>query len=166
MRADIAAAWLLGLLCLLLSVAVAAEEPSDTAQLPYTWRSWTRLDGLPGSQVWVITQDHVGYIWLGTNQGLVRFDGVRFVSGPQFGFARLPNAAFVASVSRDGSLWVLQHRRERIRGATIQHFTARRPAGGRFSPMAEDHHGVIWGGSANGLYRFRTGGNGSASPPA
>ena len=98
--------WLLVLLCLLLPVARVAAEPADAARLPYTWRSWTRLDGLPGSQVWVITQDHAGYIWLGTNQGLVRFDGVRFVSGPQLGFAGLPERSVRGLlVSRDGSLW-------------------------------------------------------------
>ena len=151
--------WLLGLLCLLLSVAGAgaAAEPPDPAQLPYTWRSWTHLDGLPGSQVWVITQDQAGYIWLGTNQGLVRFDGVRFVSGPQLGFAQLPERSVRGLlVSRDGSLWVsFNAGASRIRGATIQHFTMRDglPAGA-FSALAEDRNGAIWGGSASGLYRF------------
>ena len=145
------------LLCFLLSVAGAAASPPDLAQIPYTWRSWTRLDGLPGSQVWVITQDQAGYIWLGTNQGLVRFDGVRFVSGPQLGLAQLPERSVRSLlVSRDGSLWVsFNAGASRILGTTIQHFTMRDglPAVA-FSGLAEDHNGVIWGGSAWGLYRF------------
>ena len=80
------------LVCLLTAgLPAAAAEHSSTQ--PYVWRSWTRLDGLPGSQVWTITQDQSGYIWIGTNEGLVRFDGVRFVSGRQLGLERLPNAS-------------------------------------------------------------------------
>ena len=97
---------LLMLVCLLTAgLPAAAGEHSSTQ--PYVWRSWTRLDDLPGSQVWTITQDQSGYIWIGTNEGLVRFDGVRFVSGRQLGLERLPNASVRAlSVGRDGSVWI------------------------------------------------------------
>jgi len=39
-----------------------------------------REDGLPADVVWAIEQDQHGYLWLGTQNGLVRYDGARFVT--------------------------------------------------------------------------------------
>src|SRR5215831_3321577 len=41
--------------------------------------AWTVDEGLPDSVVFSIEQTHDGYLWLGTPNGLARFDGVRFV---------------------------------------------------------------------------------------
>src|SRR5689334_23097304 len=46
----------------------------------YNVRVWQIDDGLPQNSVWAITQTKDGYLWVGTQQGLARFDGVRFVS--------------------------------------------------------------------------------------
>jgi len=40
--------------------------------------NWTTRDGLPQNTVQAICQTRNGYIWLGTQEGLVRFDGTRF----------------------------------------------------------------------------------------
>ncbi len=40
---------------------------------------WNVDDGLPQASVQAMVQDSQGYVWLGTQEGLVRFDGVRFV---------------------------------------------------------------------------------------
>ncbi|MFN8277387.1 MAG: histidine kinase [Chitinophagales bacterium] len=39
---------------------------------------YTTDNGLPGAFVYCILQDHLGYIWFGTDQGLCRFDGNEF----------------------------------------------------------------------------------------
>ncbi len=44
----------------------------------YRFDHWTTEDGLPQASVLAITQTRDGYLWLGTYNGLVRFDGVRF----------------------------------------------------------------------------------------
>ena len=46
----------------------------------YSLASWGINDGLPSSEVLAITQDADGFLWLGTDGGLVRFDGTRFTS--------------------------------------------------------------------------------------
>ena len=43
-------------------------------------RRWQTEDGLPQNSVLSIVQTPDGYLWLGTFNGLVRFDGVRFDS--------------------------------------------------------------------------------------
>ena len=62
--------------CLLLWVLVAAAR----AALPETpiLRSYTVADGLPSSNVNAIAQDARGYLWLATDDGLARYDGVAF----------------------------------------------------------------------------------------
>ena len=40
--------------------------------------TWTTDNGLPQNSVTALTQTPDGYIWLTTQEGLVRFDGVRF----------------------------------------------------------------------------------------
>ena len=44
----------------------------------YTLDIWTTEEGLPQNSIDCITQTNDGYIWMGTQEGLVRFDGVRF----------------------------------------------------------------------------------------
>ena len=43
-------------------------------------KNFTTREGLPSNVVNSIIQDRQGYLWLGTNQGLTRFDGYRFVN--------------------------------------------------------------------------------------
>lgn len=43
----------------------------------YATKHWGSEDGLPFDSILCVTQDHSGYLWLGTKEGLVRFDGVR-----------------------------------------------------------------------------------------
>jgi len=42
----------------------------------YALNTWKTERGLPNNTVVVIAQDRSGYLWLGTPEGLVRFDGV------------------------------------------------------------------------------------------
>ena len=59
----------------------------------YNLRSWSKKDGLPSNGVSAVAQDAEGYIWFGTDQGVVRFDGVRFTSWAAVGSTTaLPNA--------------------------------------------------------------------------
>ena len=39
---------------------------------------WTKDEGLPQNSVTAALQSRQGPVWLGTQEGLVRFDGVRF----------------------------------------------------------------------------------------
>lgn len=63
------------ILATLLLVVTALGVTADT-QL--TGRSITTRDGLPSNQVYDMDQDDDGYIWMGTSNGLYRYDGYHF----------------------------------------------------------------------------------------
>src|SRR5581483_2358805 len=70
---------------LLMRIGITAAA---TAMLPlfagaepgaeYSTRTWQVEDGLPNNFVSAITQSPDGYLWVGTREGLARFDGMRF----------------------------------------------------------------------------------------
>ena len=51
-------------------------DPSRTLT-QYATKHWGSEDGLPFDNILCVTQDHTGYLWLGTKEGLIRFDGIR-----------------------------------------------------------------------------------------
>ena len=59
-------------------ICLACPSSSHSAER-YRVRNWQADEGLPQNSVWAITQTPDGYLWIGTQQGLVRFDGVRFL---------------------------------------------------------------------------------------
>src|SRR5438046_5228648 len=68
---------------------------------------WTADDGLPDSSVTDIAQTPDGYLWIGTYNGVVRFDGLRFVTfdpanTPALAHARVRKLA----VDDEGTLWI------------------------------------------------------------
>ncbi len=68
-----------GLLLAIVSALPAFALDPSRAITQYTRRTWTREDGLPQNSVQAIAQTADGYLWVGTQEGLARFDGVRFV---------------------------------------------------------------------------------------
>ena len=68
--------WLWLVMVLALSPQAFALDPRR-ALTQYQSRSWGPENGLPCNNVLAVTQSSDGYLWLGTEEGLVRFDGVR-----------------------------------------------------------------------------------------
>jgi diguanylate cyclase (GGDEF)-like protein len=69
-------------------------------------RTWTPEDGLPQSSVTAIAQTPDGYLWLGTQVGLVRFDGVRFSPLEAVVTAPAVDTVSALAVDAEGRLWV------------------------------------------------------------
>jgi ligand-binding sensor domain-containing protein/signal transduction histidine kinase len=90
---------------LLAALPVLALNP-DKSLLLYNCRAWTRQNGLPANGVKAIAQTRDGYLWLGTAQGLFRFDGVEFklAEMPKSPFFWTANITCLAS-SQNGGLW-------------------------------------------------------------
>jgi PAS domain S-box-containing protein len=67
---------------------------------------WQTEHGLPQNAIHCMAQDHVGFIWIGTESGLVRFDGVKFEAFTEQSDPPVPhNFASSLLVARDGTVW-------------------------------------------------------------
>ncbi|HVH26685.1 MAG TPA: two-component regulator propeller domain-containing protein [Vicinamibacterales bacterium] len=127
----------------------------------YSLSTWGLSEGLPASVVWAIVQDLEGYLWLGTDAGPVRFDGVRFATSEELGLpapAKGPVRALLSA--RDGSIWfgyAGQGGVTRLHKGRVQHYG---PNEG-LDPIAvtllfEHPAGVVWAGNERGLYRLES----------
>ncbi len=89
--------------------AWAFVPPAGGAELTrdYLTDVWTSEDGLPDSSVTAIAQTPDGYLWLGTYNGLARFDGVRFVTFDPANTPALQHARLrKLYVDARGTLWI------------------------------------------------------------
>ncbi len=99
--------WLLaGLTGICLVHEACALDPAR-AMSQYVHESWGTDRGFLGGAVYAISQSADGYLWIGTERGLVRFDGVRFtlIQRP------LPSAPSLGPVlgllsDEQGNLWI------------------------------------------------------------
>ena len=112
----------------------------------YGHARWTLRDGgLPGYPQ-SIAQTRDGFLWLATDFGLQRFDGVRFTSWEPPPGSSLPGVAVRLLATRDGSLWIgTDQGLARWNGGVL---SAHRELNGEFvSALAEDRHGAVWAGT-------------------
>jgi ligand-binding sensor domain-containing protein/signal transduction histidine kinase len=138
-----------------------ALDPTKTIT-QYTHDVWQTENGLPQSTIRAIAQTRDGYIWLGTEEGLVRFDGVKFTvfdKGNTKGLTN--NYAWAITEDHQGSLWIgtggggLLRLRDGV-------FTALTTGDGLSSDIVRciyvDGEGSLWIGTGDGgLDRYKDG---------
>ena len=87
------------------SSALALSPSLEVSQ--YAHYAWTVRDGFSLGNVYAMAQTPDGYLWLGTEFGLFRFDGVRFLPWQPPAGQQLPDKNINSLlVTRDGSLWI------------------------------------------------------------
>ena len=100
-KPTIGAVWALAVLC---PFALAANE--ETGLWRYAHRAWTPQNSALRSGVRAIAQTPDGYLWLGVDSGLIRFDGVRMVPWTPPPGQQLPGTPEYLIGARDGTLWI------------------------------------------------------------
>ena len=85
--------------------ALALDPSLDISQYAHT--AWKVREGFAKGQIVSVAQTPDGYLWLATESGLLRFDGVRAVPWQPPGGEKLPSN-FISGllVARDGTLWI------------------------------------------------------------
>jgi len=88
------------------SQSAAGLDPAKALD-QYAHGNWKVADGLPQDNVVSIAQTPDGYLWLGTEEGLVRFDGLRFTTFDKSNTPEMKsNDIYSLLVDRMGNLWI------------------------------------------------------------
>ncbi|MCP4217404.1 MAG: response regulator [bacterium] len=127
----------------------------------YVYDNWTQEDGLPSDYVHRICQTSDGYIWLGTLNGLVRFNGAKFKVFNRDNTPCMTNNSTTALMAaKDGELWVGTEYDGALlykNGVFTKYDTKKGLADNCVLSFMKDHKGDLWIGTATGLTRLHNG---------
>src|SRR5271169_4504942 len=152
-----------GLLSLVLGACAFPQNalPQETLnpslfQLQHT--SWTERDGAPPT-IHDIAQAPDGSLWLGSGEGLYRFDGFTFERVRAIdGDSPAPTEVFALLATSNGDLWIGT---SYVGAILLRNGVAKRfpklegiPLNTSVWSLAEDLDGTIWAGTGSGLQRF------------
>lgn len=141
---------------LLASPAVLALNP-DKVPSQYVLNTWQISDGLPQNSPIAIEQSHDGYLWIGTQEGLARFDGVRFAVFDRRNTPAITSNLITAlRADSRGRLWIGTGAGLAIleRGA-FRHFAGdSRLAATYVYDIMKARNGALWFATEAGLYQF------------
>ena len=159
-------------LCWVVALILAAPTPRGQAQaqatgeppLPsrYQVTQWKDTEGLPQNSVYSLARTPDGYLWFGTAEGLVRFDGVRFTvfdvgNTPALGNSRVESVL----ADRTGTLWIgtAGGGLTGYYDGVFTAYTARDGFSGDYvTCLCEDRAGTVWAGTlTHGLNRWKDG---------
>ena len=146
-------------LLLVVTTRAPALDPNRTLW-EFGHQAWLTENGLPQNTVQAITQTRDGYLWIGTQEGLARFDGLNFTV-----FDKENTPAFKSNDIR----FLYEDKQERLWISTSYGLVCRH--NGQFlaytvneglpdnsvGPVVEDTSGNVWIGTAGGLTRFENG---------
>lgn len=149
------------LVCMLYNPSVLLALDPNKALTQYIHDEWRAERGLPQDAVQTILQTNDGYIWLGTQEGLARFDGVRFTVFDMSKVKELRDN-YILSLYEDGEggLWI------GTRGGGLTHMlngkfstdtTEEGLASNFIQAIYEDRQGNLWIGTSLGLSLLKDG---------
>ncbi len=140
--------------------ARAQQKPLNPqkALTQYVHQNWQADEGLPQNTVGAVVQTRDGYLWLGTEEGLVRFDGVRFTIFDKSNTAVFEKSQVIHALAEDneGALWigVMGGGLIRYAGGEFTRYNADQGFEGEtVSTLYIDRAGRLWVGTRDaGLY--------------
>ena len=134
---------------------LAAGDPQNAASR-HVLDVWKSERGLPSNSIIALTPDRSGYLWLGTQDGLARFDGKSFTL-----FARANTPAFrddfirALYLDRRGTLWIGSYRGDLLslrQGKFRRHRFGEQTVSHPIYCLAEDRKSNLWIGTNSGLF--------------
>ena len=137
------------------------------AQSEYSFDIFTQEDGLPNNQVQCLFQDSKGWMWIGTSQGLSRFDGYGFMNylpNPQDSLSLQGTLVRVIKEDRNGNLLIgtetgglnVFNREKEIFTKPLQKLPGFRYREMSVNDVIEDDNGTLWLATDFNLLLFDT----------
>jgi ligand-binding sensor domain-containing protein len=131
---------------ILLAAQTAWAVDPATHITQYAHSAWRNQDGFFTGSPTSIAQTTDGYLWIGTANGLFRFDGLRFVPWSDFAHQKELATAEVSALlgARDGGLWIgAGYHFYRLKDNTLLQFSARDQLD-FVTSIIESRQGAIW----------------------
>lgn len=141
-------------------LCISALSPTANAELPqqFKFHQLYMQSALDSDSAYEITRDHEGYLWIGTDSGLKRYNGYtfkNFVSDPTKPGSLGSSIAISLLVQRDGTLWAAGSTLNRYHSETESFTSYDFSMGGVIWALLEDADGLIWfGGEGFGLKAY------------
>jgi signal transduction histidine kinase/ligand-binding sensor domain-containing protein len=113
----------------------------------YAHKAWTVRDGFFKGAIYAVAQTADGYLWIGTELGLERFDGVRSLAWQPPNGEQLPGGRVRSLLAaRDGRLWIGTDKGlASWKDGNLTHY--QELAGKTVLSILEDHEATIWAGA-------------------
>jgi ligand-binding sensor domain-containing protein/signal transduction histidine kinase len=144
------------LCCFFTAVSAMGAAPSD---FPFIVDSWSVEDGLPDNEAIAVLQTKDSYMWIGTQHGLVRFDGNQFTAFDQMNTPGLKSDKIVFLYEdRQTNLWIGTQSSGLavIQNGMIKSFEAETADAGAVTFASEDMNGLYFT-TRNGTALYRNG---------
>ena len=148
--------------CLVLALAGAgtahALDPNKKLT-QYVHRTWQTPEGLSQTSVYSVTQTRDGYLWIGTQSGVLRFDGTEFTPIRALQSNSLGDVWARSMLEDvDGRLWILTNDYQliRINGGKVKVFSEEDGLPTQyFSCLVRGSDDNVWACTPTGLVRFQ-----------
>jgi len=150
------------MLCVVLAAGARPAEAVDPARALTQYQNdrWETPQGLPQSTVQAMVRTRDGYLWVGTLDGLARFDGLSFTVFDGRTYPELGSGSVLALMQdAEGNLWIgrsgaaVVYRDGHFRIAFGEAVTA----GTTVWSFAQATDGAVWAATNNGLVRWEKG---------
>ena len=138
---------------------------NTNAQENYEFTHYTASDGLSINYVTKVFQDSHGFIWIGTTNGLNRFDGYNFkIFEPSRGDTNSISSRLIMDMceDKDGFLWIATPNGLNKYNISTEKFTRYKHSANKANSLSSnyvislniDKEGTLWAGTINGLNRY------------
>ena len=133
----------------------------DRSMTQYMQSVWTTKEGLPSDNLMDVVQDENGFIWIGSYEGLIRFDGVAFKVITKYthpGFES--TSARIIHQSQQGDMWIGTNGEgvARFKDGTFSMYTTGDGLpDNSIREIFHDRQGTVWVGTTGGLARLVSG---------
>jgi ligand-binding sensor domain-containing protein/signal transduction histidine kinase len=147
------------LLLLVGGPALALDSSRELSQ--FSHEVWLTENGLPQNTVHAVAQTKDGYIWIGTEEGLARFDGIKFTVFDKQNTPEIKsNYIRTLLADRLGALWIgTAEGLVRMLDGKFTLFTTNEGLpSDTIQAVYEDREGNLWVATATGLGLFKSGG--------